>query len=486
MERRVLNNKLFQASHLIILISYSLMSALLVAGVILFDWEKWALVLVVIGLGVSWLLHVQRYFSDTGRLWIYATLMMASFFFYGIHPTTMYDLAPVMAVMIILSTMTGIKGLTYDCQFTYYVTIGYDIVVRFYSGGTASIEFIVTVVLHLALITAAAIFGRIIIEKWAQMTDETLDDIEALTESASRLDDFLANASHEIRTPVNAVIGLTGVCLDRPNSEEQTRDLQAIRRAGQRVADQMKDILDYSEIDSERLTLTEENYMLSSLLSDVVAELRPHMIPEIELVLDVDPAIPSVLMGDAAKLKRILWHLILNGMKYTREGGVYVRVTSDKREYGVNLCIDVVDTGIGMSPEEQLRIFERFYQADSGRSRVSGGLGLGMPIVSGFVHLMGGFLTISSDEGKGTAVHVCLPQRVVDASSCLSVNEREKVSLGAFFFFGKYPIPEVREFYNNMIRNVVRGMGVQLHGVDSIENLKKVVDSVRLSIFLSG
>ena len=486
MERRVLNNKLFQASHLIILISYTVMSVLLAFGVILFGWEKWALILVVIGVAVSWFLHIHKFFTDSGRLWIYATLMMASFFFYGIHPTTMYDLAPVMMVVIILSTMTGIKGLIYDCQFTYYITMGYDIFYRFYNGGKLSTEFIITIVLHLVLITMAAIFSRIIVEKWAQMTDETLDDIDALMDSASRLDDFLANASHEIRTPVNAVIGLTGVCLDRENSEEEKRDLQAIRRAGQRVADQMKDILDYSEIDSGRLTMTEENYMLSSLLSDTVAELRPHLAPEIELVLDVDPAIPSVMKGDISKIKRVMWHLIMNGLKYTREGGVYVRVTSEKRDYGVNLCIDVVDTGIGMKPEESRRIFERFYQADSGRSRVSGGLGLGMPIVNGFVHAMGGFLTISSEVGKGTSVHVCLPQKVVDPSSCLSVNNREKVSLGAFFYFNKYPIPEVREFYNNMITNVVKGMGVQLHGVDSIENLKKVVSNVRLSHIFIG
>ena len=133
------------------------------------------------------------------------------------------------------------------------------------------------------------------------------------------------------------------------------------------------------------------------------------------------------------KLKKILWHLIINGLKYTREGGVYVRISAKDQEYGVNLYIEVTDTGIGMSGAELDNVFERFYQGDSGRARTTSGLGLGMSIVSGFVYSMGGFITVESEPDNGTTVHVSIPQLVVDSSECMSVNRESKFHLGIVF-----------------------------------------------------
>ena len=165
-----------------------------------------------------------------------------------------------------------------------------------------------------------------------------------------------------------------------------------------------------------------------------------------------------------------------------------MRLTSEEGhvESEVNLCLDVSDTGVGMSREEVEQIYDRFYQVDSSRSRVKGGLGLGMHIVSGFVRILGGFMTIESEVGTGTTVHVCLPQKVIDPTSCVSVRNPEQVTLGAFFSFKKYAIPAVREYYNSMITNIVKGMGVGIRGVDSAENLKRVVESTSISHIFVG
>ncbi|MCR4605112.1 MAG: response regulator [Eubacterium sp.] len=479
-------NRFFQHAHLIILIGYTIFSAITIVAAFTQSWELWVLVPIVLGVAVSWGLHIQGKIPPKGRIWICTAVTMLEFFFYGIHKSSYVDLAVIMAVIIAVSAVTAMRGVIYVAMTTYFVTAGYSITMYIIENGAINSETVARVILHSVMIIVIGGTSCAIIRKWDRIVKETSSEIEDLYGVTRRLDDFLANASHEIRTPVNAVIGLTEVCLDRETNEKNRQDLLAVQDAGRRVADQMSDILNFTELDRDVMALTPENYMISSLLSDVVAELRPFITPRLELVLDVDPSIPAVMNSDVYKLKRIIRHLIINGLKYTDEGGVYVRITSQETKYGVNLCIDVNDTGMGLNDKEKRDIFYGFYQTNSGRNREHGGLGLGLFIVKGFVLALNGFLTMESEPGKGTNVHVCLPQKVVDASSCMSVKNREKVSLGAFFYFGKYPVPEVREFYNSMITNVVKGMGVALHGVDSMENLKKVIDTTYISHIFIG
>ena len=481
-------NSVFSGSHLVILIGNTVMSSLLIVESLRNNWETWAVVLIAIMGIMCWVFHIIQFGTSTERIWIYAVCMMITFFYYGVHPTSSFDMSAVMGAIIMLFTMAGISALILMAQITYYITLTYNMVAFYLTNGRFDSLTISRIVLHVTVMTLIAWFARIIVRKWKRMLDDIGDQMNELSETTERLDDFLANASHEIRTPVNAVVGLTSVCVDRGINEDNLEDVNAIRDAGRRVASQMSDILDYSEIDRSILVANKENYMISSLLFDLVSELRPYIVPEVELIFDVDPEIPSIMYSDVGKIKKILWHLIMNGMKYTNAGGVYVRLTSEEgqQDSEVSLCMDVSDTGIGMTKEEVEQIYDRFYQVDSSRSRVKGGLGLGMHIVSGFVRILGGFMTITSEPGEGTTVHVCLPQKVIDPTSCVSVRNPEKVTLGAFFNFKKYAIPAVREYYNSMITNIVKGMGVNIRGVDSAETLKKVVDSTEVSHIFVG
>lgn len=480
-EHNIEKNDLFKTSHMIILVAYTLFSAILIGESLLMSWERWALLIIGISLVISWAIHIRQMLNPHGRLWVYSLLMMGTFFFYGIHETSTFDLAIVMAAVIILYTMTGIKELITLCQITYYLTMVYEITNMIYNGTKLDALVVSRTILHLVMIFMIGWFARIIIDKWSMVLEESMQEIDYLKDATERLDDFLANVSHEIRTPVNAVIGLTGVCLEKEQDGELSTDLKSIQEAGRRVGEQISDILDYSEIDRKILVRNDEDYMISSVLNDLVVQLRPYKRPELELVIDVDPAIPSVMNTDVGKLKKVLWHLIMNGLKYTKEGGVYVRISAVEQEYGINLCIEVTDTGVGMSEEELERIYERYYQADSGRSRMGGGLGLGVPIVSGFVASLGGFMTIESTPGAGTTVRVSLPQKVIDPDGCMSLVRRESLCLGAYLHFDKYPNPNVREYYNRMVGNIVHGLGVQMHRVDNVENLRRLVDSVRLT-----
>ena len=474
-------NDLFNSSHLTLLVSYTIFATILIVESFLMGWELWALLLVAGGIVTAWVLHIRHNTPANVRLWVYAVLIMGCFFFYGIHQTSTFDLALVMSAIIMLNTMSGKKSLIILCQLTYYVTMAYELFMMVKSGETFDTLVISRIVLHVAMIYFVGRFAKTIIDKWMQVLNQSELEIEQLTEATEHLNDFLANVSHELRTPVNAIIGLTTLCIDKSRHREVEGDLIAVRDAGRKVAEQISDILDYSEIDRKRAVCNNEDYMLSSVLHDIVVDVKHYKSKNVELIIDVDPAIPAVMNSDVTKLKKVIKALITNGLKYTQKGGVYVRITSISHEYGINLCIEVTDTGKGMTEYELEKVYDSFYQADSSRTRQGGGLGLGLAIASGFVALLGGFMTIESKPDVGTTVNVSLPQRVVDPISCMSVAAPDKLCLGAFLHFEKYDNPSVRDYYNSMVLNIVKGLGIQMHRVNNADNLKLLNNTVHLT-----
>ncbi|MBQ2066220.1 MAG: response regulator [Clostridiales bacterium] len=472
---------LFQTSHLTILVSYTIFATILIVESLLLGWEIWPLLIIALGIIAAWVLHISHNTPPQVRLWLYAILMMGCFFFYGIHNTSTFDLALVMAAIIMIHTLTGRKHLITLCQFTYYITMAYEIVNMIINGETFDVLVISRCVLHVVMIFFIGRFAKVIIDKWLQVLGKSKEEVEQLTEATEHLNDFLANVSHELRTPVNAIIGLTSLCIDKSRNREVEGDLIAVRDSGRKVAEQISDILDYSEIDRKKAVCNNEDYMLSSVLHDLVTDLKHYKSKNVELIIDVDPSIPAVMNSDVAKIKKILRALITNGLKYTQAGGVYVRITTEPHDYGVNLCIEVTDTGKGMTDYELEKVYDSFYQADSSRTRQGGGLGLGLAIASGFVALLGGFMTIESKPDIGTTVNVSIPQKVVDPLSCMSVAAPEKLCLGAFLHFEKYDHPAVRDYYNSMVLNIVKGLGIQMHRVNNAENLKLLRSSVHLT-----
>ncbi|MBQ7679335.1 MAG: response regulator [Butyrivibrio sp.] len=486
MNENLKQNDLFNASHMVILICYTIFSTILIGESLLLGWERWAVVLIIVGVVTGWIVHIRQNLSESTRLWVYSMMMMATFFFYGMHRTSTFDLCAVMGSVIMIYTMTGVEALVWVCQITYYFTFAYDIVGMILAGEPFDSLVITRSMLHVALITMVGWVARVIIDRWRMVLNKVGNESDVLKAQIQRLNDFLANISHEIRTPINVISGLIGICIKNEQDDEMRADLESIGEAGQRVGNLIGDILDYSEIDMDKLVVNEENYMLSSLLNDIVMEIAPHRAENIELVIDVDPAIPSVMKTDVVKLKKIIHHLIDNSMKYTPEGGIYVHLTSEEREYGINLCVEVTDTGIGMVASEVDNVFEGFYQADSGRSRYASGLGLGLSIVSGFIRSLNGFLTLESKPGEGTCVRVSLPQKVVDEQRCMSLRNADELSLGAYLHFEKYSDPNVRVFYNAMVRDLVIGLGARMQRADNLEGFKRIAKITHFSHVFVG
>ncbi|MCR4841227.1 MAG: response regulator [Lachnospiraceae bacterium] len=468
----------FKFSHLIIVVAYSIFVAMHVIISFLLGWEKWILLPILAGLMVCWFLHIKAILTDTQRSWVYAGIMMANYFVYGTHITSTFDHIVIMISLLLLYTLTSQKGLIYLGQIVYYVTMTYDIYQLYQNGTTFDALLICRITMNYSIITMIGWMCRLTIVKWDQVLIDSAEQIEQLTVSTNRLNDFLANVSHEIRTPVNAIIGLTSICIDKTEDKEMKTDMSSVRSAGKRIADQISDILDYSEIDRGTIVTNYEDFMLSSAMNDIMTDIRENVPDDMDLVVDIDPDIPAVLNTDVTKLKKIIKALVSNGLKYTKAGGVCLKISAVKREYGINLYLDVTDTGIGMTPEEIEHVYDRFYQSDSGRSRSGSGLGLGLGIVHGFVSLLGGFMTIRSKVGEGTEVHVSIPMSVTDDNSCMSVNNPEKIHVASFFNFENLSTPAVRDFYTHQAKNLARGLRVRIFRISDGKDLYKVDDSV--------
>ncbi len=480
------SNELFMSSQMMMVVSYTIFSVILIGETLLLGWESWAILLIVGGVGASWFMHINRIANSRTRLWIVSLLMMATYFFYGSHVTSTYDLAIIMAAVILLFIMTGMHALITLCQITYYITMTYAVILLFLLGEKFDSLVISRTLMHYAVVTMLCWIARIIIKKWNEVLGHSREEINILTAATKRLNDFLANASHEIRTPINAILGLCDMGLDKETDGEKRGRLLSIEEAGKRMGEQISDILDYSEIDRGDLTNNNEDYMPSSVINDIVNSLAPYMKKSVELIIDVDASIPSVMNTDVGKLKKILWHLITNGLKFTNDGGVYVHISPVPHDYGINLRIEVTDTGIGMDASELENIYSTFYMADSGRSKRAGGLGLGMSIVYGFVRSLGGFMTIDSAPGEGTTVRVSVPCKVVESERCMSVADIENISIGAYLHFEKFPNPRVREFYDSMVRNIVTGLKVTMHRVDNSNSLRALIDNKKLTHLFVG
>lgn len=476
-----------RAAHLLILLCYTILTIVLTGESLLLGWETEAIVLLLLGVVVCWTVHFTEKFPVDISVWIYFILTMLAFFFYGIHETSIYDMAPVMMVIILIYSTTEMYSIIRLCVVVYFFTMTYDLF--FVMGKSMELTplSISRTLLHFLLVYMAGWLMKVVMQRRRQERKNNDSRIAGLEETNRRTEDFLTNVSHELRTPINAVTGISAVMLKREEDADKRKEIASIQEAGHRLFSQIEDILDYTEIDTGKMKVSKEPYVLLSLLNDVITGsqmLTEENAPEV--IFDVDAKIPSALVGDARKIKKILRHLIDNAVRFTKKGGVYVRVYTLTKPYGVNLCMEVSDTGIGIEKEDLEKITEKFFKSDGGKNRRTGGLGLGLPIVYGMVTAMEGFMQVDSNLNDGTTVTVSIPQAVADAAPGMVLENRTSLSLACYVRLEKYEIPKVREYYNEMISHLVTGLDVPLHQVSDLEELKKLVSVYRLTHLFVG
>ncbi len=424
------------------------------------DWEFWVPAVVFAGMILLWIIHLVHRFDPSSRINLYFAFAAFLLFYHGIHDTSLFDISVSVALFMVTFTSAD-RIILLNIILAEYVLV---MVIQFrflvISNRTGMSAFdVMRIVYHVATVLTMYIFSRITVNR--RSAEKELEDewVKTVNENNHDMEDFLSNISHELRTPVNVISGMTTIMQKNNDSKE----LGSIQDAGIRLAHQIEDIQDYTEIKRGQLHIEEENYMCVSLVNNVVANFKAKHTKDLELIVDVSPLVPTMLKGDIEKLHKLFRHLLENAVKFTKKGGVVIRVFSVPHEYGVNLMIEITDTGIGMTRADMSRVSKGMYQANKERDRSTGGIGIGLPIVYGFVHEMGGFVNIRSTKGVGTTVRVSIPQEVVDPQPCLSVNDPSQKNIAFYIRPEKFKVPVMRDFYREMAVNLSTGLKTKMY-----------------------
>ena len=468
--------------HLLLAVIITVLSGILNFVTFVMSWELWMILPITVGCFSVWILHITKLGADTFYENLCAGVMLIEFFFFSVHESSLYDIPAMACIFVLALFMLNKKWILHTIAVLYVLALLYHgLILRTIS---AQMEFRDIVRIGIGAVvtlggTALARYWvnrRNVQRKWYEHVFEELET--AGKQNAV----FLSNVSHELRTPINMVIGISEVALAKELSPDIRADMSSIKLAGKRLSNQINNMLDYTEILEGTLIPAKKEYMITSVLNDLITTValqtnRQHL----ELVFDIDPNVPAVLVGDAEKISHVLKILVENSIKFTEEGGVNIRIKHRQEKYGANLVIDICDTGIGMTDSQLTRMYDVFYQADTGSSRLAGGLGLGLPIAQGLLTAMGGFIHFNSEEKQGLSAHIVIPQGVVDARPCIVLNHPEQLCIACYFRPERYVCDEVRGYYDGLIYNLIHGLGIQGYQAHNFETLLKLRRSHKLT-----
>ena len=253
-----------------------------------------------------------------------------------------------------------------------------------------------------------------------EMQNVELDLAKKRAQEAARVKtEFLANMSHELRTPLNGIIGFSKQLYKSKLTPTQHEYLSTIERSAKNLLGIINNILDFSKLEAGKLTLEKIPFSIRDTVNEVLMIIAPiaHE-KDIDVSAKIDYSIPDLLVGDPMRLQQVLTNLVSNAVKFTEEGAVNVTMllvnqpTTDSNE--IKIEIIVRDTGIGISPSQQQKIFKPFIQANNSISRTFGGTGLGLVITQKIVTMMGGGLSVKSQVNKGSVFTTTIPMRLAN------------------------------------------------------------------------
>ena len=296
----------------------------------------------------------------------------------------------------------------------------------------------------------------------AQRTGELSLALEAAQLADQTKDEFLANITHELRTPLSAVIGMAGLARGISCEPRQRNYLDKISLAGKHLNRIINDLLDLSKIAAGHLTFENRVFSLRGLILRGNSVMS-HRAAEkgLELIETIDDAVPDVLRGDPLRIEQILLNLVANAIKFTAQGRIEVRI-SLCRLHEPRVCLDlaVEDTGIGIRPEDLDRLFKPFSQADASMSRKFGGTGLGLAICRRLAEMMDGDISVTSREGSGTTFRVRLWLDLAEAGELPAAEEQEQESAQVSYQDARVLVVDDQPFNRDVVQGLLAVVGI--------------------------
>ena len=262
--------------------------------------------------------------------------------------------------------------------------------------------------------------NRGVVALYAEL-DEKAEQLQQANEMKTR---FLSNMGHEFRTPVNSILALSKLLLERTDgelTEEQERQVTFIRQAAQDLSNLVNDLLDLAKVEAGKIDVRPDEFEVADLFATLRGLFRPLVVPEVTLVFDEPDSIPP-LYTDEGKVSQILRNFISNALKFTERGQVRVSATVDTESQAVVFA--VADTGVGILPEDQDRIFEEFAQAEHPIQQRTKGTGLGLPLARRLAELLGGSVNVQSAAGRGSVFSAIIPLAYVGSAQAPAELER--------------------------------------------------------------
>ena len=423
-----------------------------------------------------WVVYLIGTKDRKARVYIYTSMALVSFFGYGISASSLFLLLPSFGVLLVLTGLFNIPGLLGMVSALGLVLAAYHafVVQSFDITGkdalVASLQQLVPMFIMIYLVW-------FLIKKDFVMNNKLLETIETLRQAEHSKDEFMANVSHEIRTPLNTICGMSELSLREelpPGIRENLFDIQV---AGRNLQAIVSDVLDFSELETGKLAIVEESYNFTSILNDVLnVAIAQNEEKKLEIVVNYDVNIPCGLVGDSEKIRRIFSSLVSNAIKFTEKGCITISVSGRKEDYGINLCVNVKDTGIGMSQENIEKLFTNFSQVDTKKNRQQSGMGLGIAITRKITGMMKGFLSIRSEEGVGSEFQFVVPQKIDDEKPVIELKDGGNIRAACYINQEKYGMAEIRDSYMDCIKNIAKQLELDFTTCQNLPELKRRIE----------
>ena len=457
----------------IIVIAYSAYTLALSVVATVIHWPAWITPTIIGVMLIVWMAYIKEWKDYRTRAFLFSGSALATFTIYAFMSDSFPSIMITFTTVVILLDLLGIPKLI-------FMELGFSILILFYhlflkqtiplETGMDKYRFFV----QLASVFAAEIAAYYLVKRNGEMNEEMQEVIEELKIAERSKSDFMANISHEIRTPVNTVCGMSEMILREDITEDVRENTFNIQAAGRNLLSLVSDVLDFSELESGKMELVEEPYNLTSTINDVInMAIAQKGSKNLELIVDCDAKIPYTLLGDEQKIRRVILSFVNNAIKFTEAGCITLVFSARKEEYGVNLSVKVKDTGIGMEEENLEKLFSSFNQVDTKRNRQEGGIGIGLAISKRIISKMGGFISVKSTFGKGSEFQFVIPQKVVDDRPMVTVRNVESINVIAYVNTEKFDYAEIRDDYFYSIHHMAESLEVRYHQCRNLAEFKR-------------